>query len=1036
MWLEKSEYVGTWCTAAHDSDRAVRRDARASWDAVTRLGTGDEQDEGINLVEHADSIASFAFSVILGNGGAFPAAGGADTPLGETPSTPGEDPAFLRTAAITALAYLVQTLPSPLPLSAETIETLTGEDLWDLLTRSIAPGAREQPGMVRKALYDLLGAIVGRQGEELLLVSGDASCDATGDESADESGGNSRLREIAARVLGNCWDDEEGWPSIVLFLRSEFSLPVFLAGTGPGLRIDLLDPAGYPQAWSLADLALQGDEGDDEEVEEDEPAEQCQVDAFKPSPTVALLLRHLTLGCSGHPTSLYPTILLVLATLPASHLPPTPAALSLLFESFWAAYSSRAIAMGGARAVQAWASSLLEAVLYETSRIDESHVAASIACEWIGNRLFALTLGRGDDAKVPTAARLLAAGFEKSLARLAGREHSAAFEACWGAIAGEAMAAVSAAASLAPEAQAALTSLATALQSLAASADETIRTRGRQLAFQCLRLAVTGVAQAGEDQRCDELLAFILDISGSVDEVESQTVGPRTLTSDLDPSVITDLNSCPASQILDELARTRLPGLIADSPTALQLFVSCLAVPSDSRDALWRELFAPVPPPDVLLRLLDAVTESGLAGDLPTAGLDEHVTRLAGKVFGADADYTHDELELLRRIVLQPQPLVTPSVAHDLVSLSAQALGDTVGGLHHAPSGPSLERLVAPTALIAHFVQLSENARAAFAVPGLAMALFDVGHALPGLGDAYLPGEAVAAAQQGWAGIVAATGDEAVALVLGQLRERVVDEASAASTIEVVSMATDLLESYPSTRYSLQDVLPSQDDLGSMHARVSIPLPAPSLAIIDPLIPVIEPSSIPANSTHDFDHSFLSSYGRSLVALLEVSARDHTVLRRHASWVLPHLLFLADVARDELCKPSSSGQSSGVFAPDVPAEILDRVSAAADGAASYLLSTLANALPNGWHASAVTHLRAKELAAPPPDDALLGALDSMWREARGSGSKALYAQRGVRTLLSAMLRYAEDGGGQDAERWLALAQTTSSSGALFAFDQS
>ncbi|GAA5872634.1 hypothetical protein JCM3774_001869 [Rhodotorula dairenensis] len=979
MWVEKSEYVGAWCTAAHDSDRAVRRDARASWDAVTFSGAAaDESAEGIDLIEHADSIASFAFSVVLGNGGALSAAGGADTPLSETPSTAGEDPAFLRTAAISALAYLVQTLPSPLPLSTETVETLTGEDLWDLLTRSTVPGAREQPGMVRKALYDLLGAIVGREDEELLLIAGDVSGDAEDDESADEPDSNSRLRGIAGRVLGNCWDDEEGWPSIVLFLRR------------------------YPQAWALADMVLRGDNDDEDAVEQDATVEQDEVDAFKPSPTVALLFRHLTLGCSAHPTSLYPTILLVLATLPASHLPPTRPALALLFESFWAAYSSRAIAMGGARAVQAWSAALLEAVLYETSRVDEPEVAAPIAREWVGERLFALTVGRGEDAKVPTGARLLAAGFEKPLARLASREDPAAFEACWAAVIGEATAAVSSAASLAPEAQAALIPLAAALQSFAVSDNDAVRNQGRQLALECLRLAATGVTQAGDGQRCDELLAFILEVDGTVDEAESQT-------------------------ILDELARTRLPGLIAESPTALQLFVSRLAVPSASRDSLWRDLFSPVPPPDVLLRLVDAVTESGLAGELPTADLDQHVTALAGKVFGADSSYTHDELELLRRVVLQPQPLVSPSVARELVSLSAGALSETVGRLHRAPSGPSLERLVAPTALVAHFVQLSENARTAFAVSGLAISLFDVGHALPILGDAYLRGEAVAAAQQAWTAVVAAMGDEAVELVLGELRERVADEASAASTIQVVAMAADLLESCPQTRYSLQDVLPSQAALASTYSSLSPPFPAPSLAIIDPLIPVAERSSESAGSTLDYDRSFLSSYGRSLVALLEVSARDHTGLRKHASWILPHLLFLADLARDELCKPSSSAPLSGIFAPDVPAEILERVSAAADGAASYLLSTLANTLPSGWHADAVTHLRAKELTSPPSGDALLGALDSMWRVARGSDAKALYAQRGVRTILSAVLRYAEDGGAQDAERWLALAQTMSSS---------
>ncbi|KAG0655711.1 hypothetical protein C6P46_000745 [Rhodotorula mucilaginosa] len=968
MWLEKSDYVGAWCTAAHDNDRGVRRDARASWDAVVSIATNaraeedSTEEEGINLVEHADSIASFAFSVILGNGANV---GGADTPLGDAPTpaaAQNEDPAFLRTSAISTLAYLVQTLPPPLALSPETIETLTGEDLWDLLTRSTEPGSREQPGMVRKALYDLLGAIVARKDQELLL--GDSAAEPDADES-------DRLRVVASRVLANCWEDEEGWPSIILFLR-----------------------------------ILAGDDDNDEDkdsVDEDE-----HDDIFKPLPTVALLLRHLTLGCSSHPTSLYPTILLILATLPASQVPPTRPALALLFESFWAAYSSRAIAIGGARAVQAWAAALLEAVLYETSRVEEIDLAAGIAREWLGERLFALVLGRGEDGKCPSGARSLAAGFEKPLARLEGREDSTTFDACWDAIVSEATAAVTAAASLAPEFQAALPPLAAALQSFAASANETLRGKGRQLALEFLRLATTGVAQAGQGLRCDELLAFILEVAGSVDDAESQSV-------------------------LDDLARDHLPALISDSPTALQLFVSRLAIPSPSRDALWRDLFEPVPTPRVLLQLIDGVSETGLAADLPSAGLDDYVLTLARKVVGAEADYTKDELELVRRVILQPQPLVSPSVSGNLVSLAAEAMSETVRPRLHRSDGhsttstPSLERLIAATALVAHYVQLGENARTACGVPGLALSLFDIGYSLPIFGDADLPGEAIAAAQQAWSAVVATAGQAAVEPVFDELRKRVTDASSTLSSIQVVATATDLLESHPASRFSLQNVLPSREALDAISCSLSPPFPAPSLAIIDPLIPATESSAAPSDSSVDFDRSFLSSYARALVAVLEVSARDHTVLRRQASWILPHLLLLADVARDELSKPSPAGSMSSVFAPDVPTEILERVSAAADGAVSYLLSTLANAIPEGWHPGAVSHLRSKETVAPPPEDALLGALDSMWRIARGSDVGALYAQRGVRTVLSAVLRYAEDGGAGDAERWLALAQTLSSS---------
>ncbi|POY76742.1 hypothetical protein BMF94_0334 [Rhodotorula taiwanensis] len=985
MWIEKSEFIGAWCTAAHDSDRSVRRDARASWDAVVTAVDAGENVEGIRLSEHADSIASFAFSVVLGGGGAgYSAAGGADTPSSEAGSTSfntstlGEDPAFLRSSAISALAYLVQTLPTPLPLSSETVETLLGEELWDLLTRSTAPGARDQPPMVRKALYDLLGAIVGRKDEELLLSVTPASNDDEADQSADEAENDARLRTIAGKVLGNCWEDEEGWPSIILFLRR------------------------YPQAWSLADGVL-GEAGDDDEDDAPESANGAD-ETFKPSPTVSLFLQHLTLGCSSHPTTLYPTVLLILATIPIALLPPTESALSLLFESFWAAYSSRAIAMGGARAVQAWAEALLEAILFETCRIEDPALSAAIARHWIGERLFALTVGRSEEAKVPNGARTVATSFEQPLGRLAAREDQSAFEAAWDAIAQEVGAVSSEAASSVATDR--LAPLASALTAFVGSQNETVTTRGQALALQSLRSSADGI-QLASSRPSEEVLDLIRTVGSLLDTDDSR-------------------------QILDDMARSHLPGLLAESPAALSLFVSRLAVPTTQRDTLWRSLFSPPPAPAVLLRLVDAVSESGLAGELPSADLDSHVREMATRVL-TDAHEQADELDLLRRIVVQPLPLVNPSLPSELISRAGRAMSDLVRPVlrideSSQAQGQTLDGLVAPSALVAHYTQLRDNAWSAFEVPDLAVTVFDVGHALPVIALAGgTPGEAIAAAQQAFSSIVGARGDEAVKAVMAELRVRLADSSSAISTVALVSMTAELLESYPATVHSLGELLPSKPDLEAAFGSVSLAPPAPSLCILDPLVPLAETTS-PATFASTFDRSFLSAYGRVLVAVLEVSARDHAGLRRQASWLLPHLLVLSDVARDGLAKPPSAAYASGVFAPDVPDDILARVAAAADGASSYLLSTLANALTDDWHGKAVAHLRVKELATLSDDsDPLLSVLDSLWRTARSGDPKAIYAQRAVRTVLGAVLRYSEDGGAADAERWLALASSSATS---------
>mgnify|MGYP007026577229 CR=1 FL=1 len=491
-------------------------------------------------------------------------------------------------------------------------------------------------------------------------------------------------------------------------------------------------------------------------------------------------------------------------------------------------------------------------------------------------------------------------------------------------------------------------------------------------------------------------------------------------------------------QLLDDFALSRLPSLLAISPAALSLFSSHLhsASPS-SRASIWLSLLASSPSSFVLLRLVDAVTSAGLANDLPSAEQDERLTVLAGTVLAPEAQYASDELELLRRVMVQPQPLASAALPASLLGLAADALAGPVNAALSTASAvrPQLDAVVAPAALLAHFVQVPGNARAVLESEGTAAALFELGHLLP-LCTSHardVPGEAAAAAQQAWASIVAVAGDEAVQLAMAGLKARTADATCRASAIEVVHATAALLETLPSSRLELVDVLRAKDDLEALYADVQLVGPAPSISVLDPLVPPVEPSH-PSAPTSLFDASYLSPYARTLLALLEVSARDHTLLRR-SLWALPHLLILAFAASDELAYPSPPSRSAGLFGPDTPQEVLERVRAAAEGASSYMLSSAANALPEGWHAAAVQHLRARDPPTPPESGGpLLAVLDGLWRTARrapaAEDAKSLYATRAVSSVLSACLRYTEDEGVQDAERWLALAQNLSSGPSL------
>lgn len=103
---------------------------------------------------------------------------------------------------------------------------------------------------------------------------------------------------------------------------------------------------------------------------------------WRPSHTISLLLTHLALGCSGLPSN-YPTVILLLSTIPADLLPHSRDALDVLFESFWAAWGARALSStiasaggpAGKTPTEEFVAALLECLVFEAFAIQKSSTA-------------------------------------------------------------------------------------------------------------------------------------------------------------------------------------------------------------------------------------------------------------------------------------------------------------------------------------------------------------------------------------------------------------------------------------------------------------------------------------------------------------------------------------------------------------------------------------------------------------------------------------------------------------------------------------
>lgn len=186
-----------------DGDRAVRAAAKRGWEGVLlsdEEGEGADA-EGLKLKDHAEDIFTFASSHIFSPSSSSaplpPAATEAAAQDAETSSS--ADLAALRTQSLLLLSHLLSpsVLPTPLPLSPESLQILSSEKLWDLANPA------DQPAALRRALYELLGTVSAR--EEMLLES--------------KQEGNVGI--VAGRVMRYCWGEDEGWAGVVAFLRRE-----------------------------------------------------------------------------------------------------------------------------------------------------------------------------------------------------------------------------------------------------------------------------------------------------------------------------------------------------------------------------------------------------------------------------------------------------------------------------------------------------------------------------------------------------------------------------------------------------------------------------------------------------------------------------------------------------------------------------------------------------------------------------------------------------------------------------------------------
>ncbi|KAK2461029.1 hypothetical protein APHAL10511_006970 [Amanita phalloides] len=359
--------LGTWCMAAQDVDRMVSNVALKSWNTAVTF-TRDTQPEYQRLClegELLKSLISFIQNAALDPLAVYtnlnPAPGPTPPPLPHkrsgtrTPVSVRKDvdqssraktddveeseqdkKARIRCGAIGAIQWILDSNPESYKDMSSIIPSSA---LWSALcSAEICPFAGLESfgyaqSVVRKSAWFLLQSSLKLPRQYILSL----------------------LPTLSSAVLRSSWIEMDAnvhsamWQPLLTFLRE------------------------YPDSWVIDSDKEIEDEDLDEESSDD--ANEGQVKSTpamisRSSSAYREFLKFLESGCAGSPIQGYPTILIILSTIPINMLLTSSIPFSDLFTAMWMAVDSRALSsLQRSAASAAFLSSLIDCVLFIAKRL-------------------------------------------------------------------------------------------------------------------------------------------------------------------------------------------------------------------------------------------------------------------------------------------------------------------------------------------------------------------------------------------------------------------------------------------------------------------------------------------------------------------------------------------------------------------------------------------------------------------------------------------------------------------------------------------
>ncbi|KAG5641970.1 hypothetical protein DXG03_003844 [Asterophora parasitica] len=760
----------------------------------------------------------------------------------------------------------------------------------------------------------------------------------------------------------------------------------------------------FPRAWEIEQHYDYSKDDEDGDLEDEDVEDKKQDDSPKQSIAYQEFLRFLGLGCSGSPLQGYPTVVIILSTIPSSILITSPSTIPLadLFTAFWDVLASRALSSLQRSATStAFLSSLFECMIFLIKRVRNDARSDNAHCIFDGNlddfvqnivreqfgKVYVNLVGKTLKVESRGAARLVA----QTLLSL-NEIDTALFDTAWDTLSS----------SLRKAAETDPALLSVFLKVLHDKLKHTAEPR------QAASLLMSTILHSATETCVDSIR---LIRSGETDGDALSVIGVPLLVNMLVQFREGLFDDSKFSKLIDDLISQHAFMLLRVSST---LILAYLTHRKDEGHCLrlWHALLAgiaryPEKAEPSMNPLLDAVERDILPRYLmPSIGeIDGLIEKFLAQALTGDAAH----LSFVQQVLRSADHFLSAEGYTNLLESISSAFSIRVDSAL-SDSEISLSSFEPTLELISVLSKHPPRALKEYDVRTVLQDIFIFAHILFTCYDSERDHPTFGTAKVVWERWQNATSLQDQSDVLDRIKTKL---RVILCDTQLRPFPRDILEVLWSKPLGIHlelpgAIFPSSEEMDQLLVQLSPDPIHPSLAVIDALIPPAVASPKRRNTSQAFDSRGFSTYARVIDALLQVFIEGRQIAKRNV-WALQHFQALEVYAQDFINFPSGH---SPVFGTEAIHANLESLVAKIEQITTYMLTSTGD---EGWREHALTALLESKVSGS--SGALSTFLVDTIHRSRDSDSA-----RDIRILRNVLQHVFNDIDVAEADRWILLAR--------------